>query len=127
VRPVLGNMPWDKDWEAGPAHWMAWHRLRNNPRLADGSLDPLAYVPAADLIGPAVRQAMGPRVKFSMVISLEICLHIFARTDSEWLLQDSHASQARDGYVSGRVDLWDERGQLVAQATQLATIKPMVA
>ena len=59
-----------------------------------------------------------------MVISLEICLHVFARTDSEWLLQDSHACQARDGYVSGRVNLWDERGELVAQATQLATLRP---
>lgn len=126
ARPVLGNMPWDKDWQAGPARWMAWHRLRNQARLADGTLDPLAYVPAADMIGPALRQAQGPQAKFEMVISLEICLHIFARTDSDWLLQDAHASQARDGYVSGRVNLWDERGQLVAQATQLAMLKPMV-
>ena len=124
VRPVLGNMPWEKDWQAGPARFLAWHRLRNNPRLADGSLDPLAYVPAADLIGAPLRQAQGPQGNSGMVISLEICLHVFARTDSEWLLQDAHACQARDGYVSGRVNLWDERGELVAQATQLATLRP---
>jgi hypothetical protein len=125
TRTVLGNLPWDQDWEAGPARWAGWHRLRNNPRLTDGSLDPLAYVPAADMIGPALRQAQGPAAPFSMVISLEISLHVFARTNSEWLLQDAHVSQARDGYVSGSVNLWDERGQLVAQALQRAILRPL--
>lgn len=123
-RPVLGNDPWTRDWPAGPAHWAAWHRLRNNPRMPDGTLDPLAYVPAADMIGPAVRQAQGGNAPLTMVISLEICLHVFAHTDSEWLLQDSQACQAGDGYASGRVNLWDERGQLVAQATQRAMLRP---
>ncbi|MDB4975165.1 MAG: acyl-CoA thioesterase-like protein [Myxococcaceae bacterium] len=126
VRPVLGNLPWDRDWEAGPARWMAWHRLRNTPRLPDGTVDPLAYVPAADMIGPAVRQGQGPRAKLEMVISLEISLHVYARTDSEWLLQESHASHAGDGYASGRVNLWDEHGTLVAQASQRAMLKPIV-
>jgi acyl-CoA thioesterase len=122
-RPVLGNLPWDEDWQPGPARWMAWHRLRSSPRLPDGSLDPLAYVPAADMIGPAVRQAQGPHQKLSMVISLEIGLHVLGRTDSEWLLQESRASHAADGYVSGTVNLWDQHGKLVAQAAQRAMLR----
>jgi acyl-CoA thioesterase len=125
TRRVLGSEPWTHDWPPGPARWAAWHRLRNNPRLPDGTLDPLAYVPAADMIGPAVRQAQGGNAPLTMVISLEICLHVFAHTDSEWLLQDAQACQAGDGYASGRVNLWDERGQLVAQATQRAMLRPI--
>jgi acyl-CoA thioesterase len=124
-RPVLGNLPWDQDWRAGPARWASWYRLRNNVRLDDGTLDPLVYVPAADMIGPAVRQAQGPGPRLTMSISLEIALHVFAHTDSEWLLQDARASQAADGYASGIVNLWDERGLLVAQALQRAILRPL--
>lgn len=126
TRPVLGNLGWDTEWEAGPARWMAWHRLRNNPRLDDGSLDPLAYVPAADMVGFAFRQGVGPRAKPSMVISLDISLHVFARTDSEWLLQDTQVTQTSDGYLSGIVHLWDERGLLVASALQRAMLRTMM-
>jgi acyl-CoA thioesterase len=124
-RVVLGNLPWDTDWEAGPARWAAWHRLRNTMRRADGTLDPLVYVPAADMIGPAVLQARGPGPRLTMVISLEISLHVFASTESEWLLQDVRATQAADGYASGIVNLWDERGTLVAQALQRAILRPL--
>ncbi|HEX5657030.1 MAG TPA: thioesterase family protein [Polyangiales bacterium] len=124
-RTVLGNMPWFTDWEAGPARWAAWHRLRNTPRLDDGTVDPLTYAVAGDMIGPAVRQAQGGKAPLTMMISLEICLHVFARTDSEWLLQDSQGTQAGDGYASGRVNLWDAHGRLVAQATQRALLRPM--
>jgi acyl-CoA thioesterase len=124
-RMVRGHLPWRTDWEPGPASWAAWHRLRITPRLSDGTVDPLTYVLAGDMIGPAVREAQGGKAPLTMMISLEICLHVFARTDSEWLLQDAHASQAGDGYASGRVNLWDERGQLVAQATQRALLRPL--
>jgi acyl-CoA thioesterase len=125
TRPVSGNLPWDGEWSAGPARWMAWHRLRKNPRLADGTLDPLAYVPAVDMIGPALRQGTGPKAKLALVISLEINMHFFARTSSEWLLQDTHVMHAGDGYVSGTVHLWDERGALVAFALQRALLRPL--
>jgi acyl-CoA thioesterase len=124
-RPVIGNFSWQTDWEPGPARWAAWHRLYNTPFLEDGSVDPLAYVLAGDMLGPAVRQAQGGRAPLTMMISLEICVHVFARTTSEWLLQDAQACQAGDGYTSGRVDLWDEQGQLVAQATQRAMMRPI--
>ncbi|MET0287148.1 MAG: thioesterase family protein [Polyangiales bacterium] len=124
-RPVLGNLPWTTDWEPGPAQWAAWHRLRDTPWLEDGTVDPLTYALAGDMIGPAVRQGQGGKAPLTMMISLEINLHVFARTNSEWLLQDAQASQAADGYASGRVNLWDEQGQLVAQATQRAMLRPM--
>ncbi len=124
-RPVVGQMLWQSDWEAGPAYWSAWHRLRITPRLEDGTVDPLCYALAGDMIGPAVRQAMGGKAPLTMMISLEICLHVFATTKSEWLLQEAQASQAGDGYASGRVNLWDEDGRLVAQATQRAMLRPI--
>jgi acyl-CoA thioesterase len=126
-RPVKGNLPWKTDWPAGPAQWAAWHRLRITPRRDDGMVDQLAYVPAADMIGPAVRQGQGGSAPWTMVISLEICMHFYAHTDSEWLLQDAQACHADDGYASGRVNLWDERGKLVAQATQRAMLRPLNA
>jgi len=125
TRTVIGNLPWDTDWQPGPAHWAGWHRLRHTVRSADGTLDPLVYVPAADMIGPALRQAQGPHAKLAMVISLDIALHVFARTKSEWLLQDAHVSHCADGYVSGTVNLWDEQGVLVAQAAQRALLRPI--
>ena len=57
-------------------------------------------------------------------VSLEITLHFFARTDSEWLLQDARIYQAGDGYVRGAVNLWDERERLVAYALQRAVLRP---
>ena len=126
TRPVSGNLPWDSDWKAGPARWLAWQRLRKTPRLADGSLDPLAYAAAADMIGPALRQGLGPTAKLAMVISLEINLQCFAPTESEWLLQDTHVMHAANGYVSGTVNLWDERGVLVAHALQRAMLRPLM-
>jgi acyl-CoA thioesterase-2 len=124
-RPVIGNLSWETDWEPGPARWTAWHRLYNTPWLEDGTVDPLAYVLAGDMLGPAVRQGQGGKAPLTMMISLEICVHVFARTRGEWLLQDARALQAGDGYASGRVDLWDEQGQLIAQATQRAMMRPI--
>ena len=126
TRPVSGNLPWDNNWERGPARWMGWHRLRKNPRLPDGSLDPLAYVPASDMIGAALRQGQGPDAKLALVISLEISIHFFARTTSEWLLQDTQVMHAADGHASGTVHLWDERGALCAFALQRAMLRPLV-
>lgn len=106
------------------ARWRGWLRFKNTPRLADGTLDPLAYVPACDMIGPALRVARGRSAAPTMVISLEISLHFYARTASEWLLQDAQIFQAADGYVSGVVHLWDQDKRLVGHALQRALLRP---
>ena len=112
--------------EADPkdARWLGWLRFKKTPRSADGLLDPLAYVAACDMIGPALRIARGRGATPQLVVSLEISLHFFERTDSEWLLQDAHIQRAADGYVSGIVHLWDQQRRLVGHALQRAVLRP---
>jgi acyl-CoA thioesterase len=105
------------------SRWAGWLRFKNTPRRPDGALDPLAYVLAADTLGPALRVLRGRGASPVMMISLEISLHFFARTDSEWLLQDVQIYRAGDGYVSGIVHLWDERKRLVGHALQRALLR----
>jgi acyl-CoA thioesterase len=112
------------DQPAARSRWVGWLRYKNTPRLADGSLDPLAYVPACDVVGPALRILRGRGAAPVMVVSLEISVHFFERTDGEWLLQDVQVCQAGDGYVSGIVHLWDERKRLLGHALQRAMLRP---
>jgi acyl-CoA thioesterase len=112
-----------KDDGAG-SRWLGWLRFKKTPRCADGQLDPLAYVAACDMIGPALRMARGRGASPQLVVSLEISLHFYERTDSEWLLQDAHIYQAGGGYVSGIVHLWDQRQRLVGHALQRAVLRP---
>jgi acyl-CoA thioesterase len=109
--------------EAG-ARWLGWLRFKQTPRRPDGTLDPLAYVAACDMIGPALRMARGRSAAPQLVVSLEISLHFYEQTDSEWLLQDAHIYQAGGGYVSGIVNLWDQRQRLVGHALQRAVLRP---
>jgi acyl-CoA thioesterase len=118
---VAGSMHTD-----GPSQrsrWAGWLRFKKTPRSADGTLDPLAYVLAADTLGPALRVLRGRGAPPVMMISLEISLHFFARTEGEWLLQDVQIYRAGDGYVSGIVHLWDERKRLVGHALQRALLR----
>ncbi len=108
----------------GDTPWLGWLRFKNTPRTSTGELDPLAYVAACDMIAPALRELRGKKAAPMLVVSLEITLHFFARTDSEWLLQDARIYQAGDGYVSGAVNLWDEQERLVAYALQRAVLRP---
>jgi acyl-CoA thioesterase len=71
----------------------------------------------------ALRIARGRGATPQMVVSLEISLHFYQTTDSEWLLQDAHIYQAGGGYVSGRVNLWDQRQRLVAHALQRGVLR----
>lgn len=106
------------------SRWAGWQRFKKTPRLADGALDPIAYIPACDVIGPALRILRGRAAPPAMVVSLEISVHFFERTEGEWLLQDVQVYQAADGYVSGIVHLWDERKRLVGHALQRALLRP---
>jgi len=124
IKSCGSRMPWDMSWEGGKARWVGWFRFANTPRLSDGTLDPIAYIPPCDMIGPALLQARGPKASPSMVVSLEITVHFLQKTQSEWLLQDTQCYHAGDGYASGMVHLWDEEGVLVAHAIQRAVMRP---
>jgi acyl-CoA thioesterase len=109
---------------AGGSHWLGWLRFKNTPRAQNGQLDPLAYVAACDMIAPALREVRGKKAAPMLVVSLEITLHFYAPTSSEWLLQDARIHQAGNGYVSGSVNLWDEQERLLGHALQRAVLRP---
>lgn len=125
VKTAMGHLPWDPDFQPGEAKWAGWFRFRKPPFLPSGELDPLGYIPAADILGPAMLQKRGPTAPPMLVISLELSVHFLATTRSEWLLQQSEVFQAADGYVSGMVHLWDRDRNLVATGIHRALMRPI--
>ena len=131
-RPALAGFTW----EEGPAEgapleprFAAWFRLLNEPRLADGSIDPISYCVPADMLGAAVARRMGPIAHGQpfFVLSLEINLQFFATTDSPWMLQNVVSQHAAQGYAYGTTELWDGHRRLVGFATQRARLRPFKA
>jgi acyl-CoA thioesterase len=60
MRPVRMNPSWRSDWEAGPAEAVRWMRYRRAPRLADGTIDPLALVVSPTRCRPRSSRSSGP-------------------------------------------------------------------
>jgi acyl-CoA thioesterase len=116
---------WDEaDWRPAPAIASAWTRLVKEPRLPDGTIDPISLCIPADTLGMAIGQRVGPSPFF--ILTLEIGLQFFRSTDSPWLLQHVIAPVAADGYGSGYVELWDVDRRLIAFATQRARLRTVV-
>lgn len=118
--------PWrvdDASWTPQPATFANWMRFRTEPRLPDGTIDPIALAIPADVLGPAIAQQVGPEP--FLVLSLEIGLQVYRPTTSGWFLQHVRAPVAADGYGAGTVELWDTDRQLVAFATQRARLRPI--
>jgi acyl-CoA thioesterase len=109
--------------EPGPAHTQVWMRFRRDPRLADGTIDPVALAVPADTLGWAVFRRMGATVPPFLVLTLELDLQVLAPTRSSWLLQDVRCQHAGGGFAFGTVELWDEDHRLVAMASQRARLK----
>jgi acyl-CoA thioesterase len=126
-RPALKGAvaPWDPDFSAGPARFAAWTRLLVEPRLPDGSYDPLALGVPADSIGPAIGRGLGPPPRHFMTLSLEIGLRFIRapQTQPAWILQDMQCWQCGDGYATGPTLLWDVEGNLLAVAQQTAHLR----
>ena len=117
---------WDRDFVAGgPARFAAWTRLKNEPRMADGSYDPVALGVPADSIGPAIGQGLGPGMHTFMSLSLEIGLRFIQAptTNPAWILQDMRCWQCGDGYATGPTHLWDANKNLLAIAQQTAHLR----
>jgi acyl-CoA thioesterase len=113
---------WDPEtWTSQPAETSCWTRFVKEPRLADGTIDPISLPIPADVLGPAVGQRIGPNPFF--VLTLELSVHFFATTTSPWVLQHVVSPQAAHGYASGHVYLWDEDRQLLGFATQRALMR----
>jgi acyl-CoA thioesterase len=113
---------WDPDtWTSQPAEATCWTRLVKEPRLADGTIDPISLPIPGDMLGAAVGQRVGPHPFF--VLTLELSVHFFATTTSPWVLQHVVSPQAADGYASGHVYLWDDSRRLLGFALQRAVMR----
>lgn len=113
---------WDPDtWRSQPAEASCWTRFVKEPRLPDGTIDPISLPIPADMLGPAVGQRVGPSPFF--VLTLELSVHFLATTTSPWVLQHVVSPHAADGYASGHVHLWDEDRRLLGFATQRALMR----
>jgi acyl-CoA thioesterase len=122
-RLAKGSAWWTSEWEAGPARMGRWFRYHVPPRLPDGRFDPLAIPPIADTMPPALVQRLGPDAPPFHAPSLDLTVHFLEDTTSEWLLTWVHARRARAGWATADAEIWDDRGRLVAFATQMMMLR----
>lgn len=128
-RPALAGFSWAESWgsvEPAEPRFASWFRLYNEPRLADGTIDPIAYCVPADMLGPAIGRKAGPMSDDNppfLILSLEINLQFFATTSADWILQHVVSQWAGDGYAYGTTELWDDQRRLIGMATQRARLR----
>jgi acyl-CoA thioesterase len=120
---ALGAPIWTSSgWSGGEARWACWYRYRAPQRDAAGMLDPLAIPPIADTMPGALANRIGPQYPFTAP-SLDLTVHFLDPSDSEWILVDTRCQRARVGYATADAELWDDRGRLVAHATQTMILR----
>lgn len=112
------HYPWETGWRGGRARGVRWVRYRRAPRLADGSIDALAYLPLVDVIPGAAQQWVGPGERRFIAPTLDLTVHFLDVTDDEWILQVMRMRRATHGYGSGEMQLWSRDRRLLAHASQ---------
>jgi acyl-CoA thioesterase len=124
TRVVKMKPLWRTDWQGGgPAEAVRWMRFRRAPRLADGTLDPLALVALSDTMPPAINQKLGPTHTPFFAPSCDHTVHLYESTKHEWLLLRSRCRQAGSGYASCDMEIWSEDRRLLLYATQLMLVR----
>ena len=117
-RAALGRPPWE-EFEPTTSDVATWLRFDEPPRLADGSLDPLAVITLADRMPGCIGEMLGHRGQRWFAPSADLTVHLLEPLRTEWVLAHDRARWADDGYASAESYLWDEDGMLVAYATQM--------
>lgn len=117
-RGALGHRPWEEH-EPGASDVATWLRFDEPPRLDDGSLDPLAVLTLADRMPGCVAERLGHQGRPFFAPSADLTVHLFEPLRTEWVLAHDRARWADDGWASAECHLWDERGTLVAHASQM--------
>jgi acyl-CoA thioesterase len=117
-RGALGHAPWQAH-EPTTSDTVSWYRFDEPPRLADGSLDPLAVVTIADRMPSAVQEKLGHGGDRWFAPSADLTVHLFAPLHTEWVMTHDRARWADDGWASAETTLWDEDRKLIAYATQV--------
>lgn len=108
---------------AGHARFSRWMRYLIAQNLPDGTLDPLALPPIADMMPTSLTQKLGPDAPRFIAPSLDLTLHFFEPVTTEWILVATHTRRARAGYASAEVELWTEDGKLAAFGTQTMILR----
>lgn len=122
-RRVLGSQWWRAEaWVRGDRSGY-WYRYLRPQRLADGRLDPLALPPLIDTMPPALCAMVGPDARAFLAPSLDLTVHFVRDTTSEWLLTHAHCREARAGYATADLEVWDEARRLVAVGTQVMILR----
>jgi acyl-CoA thioesterase len=123
TRLALGHPWWTTGWTPENARVARWFRYKRPQTLADGRFDPLALPPIADTMPIALRMKLGPDGPQFYAPSLDLTVHFLEDTTAEWLLVNVHARRARGGYATADAEIWDDRGRLVALATQMMMLR----
>ncbi len=122
-RRAIGSAWWRADeWVPGDRSGY-WYRYLRPQRLADGRLDPLALPPLIDTMPPAMCSMIGPAARAFLAPSLDLTVHFVQDTTSEWLLTHVHCREARGGYATADIEIWDEARRLVAYGTQVMILR----
>lgn len=117
-RPVIGHPPWEAYIPTSSVR-AQYQRFDEPPRLADGSIDPLALVALCDTMPGAVQERMGNPIDHAWYgPSADLTVHVTGTARSEWILARGRARAAYDGYASVEIELWDPDHGLVAYGTQ---------
>jgi acyl-CoA thioesterase len=117
-RAALGHAPWE-DYQPTTSDVGTWLRFDQPPRLADGSLDPLAVLTLADRMPGCVGERIGREGPQWFAPSADLTVHHFEPLTTEWVLAHDRARWADDGWASAESYLWSEDAVLVAYATQM--------
>lgn len=122
-RRAIGSPWWQPDaWVRGDRSGY-WYRYKRPQRLADGRLDPLALPPLIDTMPPAMCTMVGPDARMFLAPSLDLTVHFVRDTTSEWLLTHAHCREARAGFATADLEVWDESRRLVAVGTQVMVLR----
>lgn len=123
LRTALGVLPFFDDWTPDqPGRHVRWTRWNRSPRLPDGSYDPLALLPFADLPGPSIWQKFGPDEPVLFFMSLDLSLTLLEPVTDEWILTDINARRMGEGHVYVETDMWSG-GRLVATSAQTMMVR----
>ncbi|HVU73147.1 MAG TPA: thioesterase family protein [Mycobacteriales bacterium] len=99
---------------SGHADWRGWARL-----VGDEPWDASSLLLAVDCFPPATI----PLGSFGWVPTLELTAYVRAQPAPGPLRIRQRTRLIEDGWLDESCDVWDSRGRLVAQATQLAGVR----
>ena len=118
VRRALGHAPW-AEYVPTTSDSASWLRFEIPPVRPDGSLDPLGVLTLADRMPGSVSEKTGSEGPRWFAPSADLTVHLLEPLRTEWVLAHDRARWADDGWASAETTLWDQRGTIVAYATQM--------